>query len=412
MKKWLIVSLFCSASPAIFAQQATTPQEEWITIFVHGTVGRTVSIKYLRALFSKNIDGTRYKEETLKYRTGPTWARNQPAQKLGLHKIHMDTPIKNAAQLFARLYDEQQRKHYPRQKTVGYYTFGWSGLVNAHERRVEAEKFYKELKELVHQIRQLHPNIKIRIVGYSHGANVTLNMACLHYKDSQANFVVDEFISIAAPTQRETDCYIVYPFFKKAYVLYSCADCIQKWDIFSTKSFRSGRKFRDNARCTIESCIRQAEFRISMASCNDLKRCARCPVMHPHKRIKRSPGHIELWHFAKLCDCDGDGIYEPCFESKLYRYYFPLEPLPAAVFVPAVTATIDKHLPYRHSVIEMQPDTGKAVIRRKKSYSNQIIDFIPPATIEDMRTKSLPYLKKYTGFSPTHPNCPRCSRFS
>lgn len=402
MKKWLYSAVACiilSPLTASYAVEQEPPthdraslpsQEEWITIFVHGTVGKTVCPRFLGTYFRESIDGTAYKRETARHRNGPAWCKNHPAQEIGLRPIVMQGPVKRAAQLFAHLYDELQRTFYPHQHNLGYYTYGWSGLINPSERERDAKRFYQELKALVEHLSPQHPNLKIRLVGYSHGANVCLNLAMFHADDPTPTFVVDELVTIACPTQRETDCYIAYPLFKKAYNLYASSDCIQKKDCFSTIRFFSGRKFRSCARCLVEHAVQQVEIKVTMAAEKDLKRPA---CLRGSKRINRSPGHIEFWHFAELCDCDGDGHYDPCYESRFYRYYYPLAPLPTAALVPAITATVDRYLPYRNNVLEIQPDTGMAVVRQKHTNKKTKVPFISVEQLEALRAKSLPHLR-------------------
>lgn len=375
----------------------TSIHDEWINIFVHGSVGSSMYFKYFFTLFKKDISKTSYYDLTLKHRADKKWVKNHAAQELGLKKIDTSTKNKTAAQLFEQLYDMVQHTFFPEQTCIGSYTFGWSGVVNHKQRCLDAATFYQELKVLVAQIHKNRPHIKIRIIAYSHGGNVALNMAQEYEKDpNPGNFFINELIMIATPIQQETDCYALHPFFEKAYSIYSRSDCVQKADCFSTRGIFSGRNFCNNDRCPCAQAVQQIELKITVAACNDLKKGC---TTNSKKRIQRSPGHIELWYFADLCKykcSNGTEIYEPCFESKMYRPHFPLEPLPAALLAPGIVAAIQKHATNRgHLVIDIQPDTGKAILREKYTSNKQTIDFLSPDKINSLREIALNSLPKY-----------------
>lgn len=393
----IILLLLNTIAQSISPQKANIQQnDEWCTIFVHGSVGSSLYFKYFFTLFKEDVQDTSYYQLTKKHRNNPKWCKNHAAQALGLHKIDTTSQDnKTAAQLFAILYNYVQNKFFPHEYCNNFYTFGWSGIVNHKQRCNDAAIFYKELKALVKRLKTTNPYIKIRIVAYSHGGNVVLNMAQEHDNDPQAaDFVIDEVVLIATPIQCETDCYSLHPFFKRIYNIYSRADCVQKKDCFSKIRFFSGRKFRDNKRCPCSTATQQIELKISMAANKDLKAGQ---MTNATKRINRSPGHIELWYFANLCACECNGMetYEPCFESKLYRAHFPLEPLPAAILAPGLIALAQHHASsFPDIVIDVQPDTGKAVLRETSSSYKQIIDFIAPETFDTMRDIAFPYLQK------------------
>lgn len=364
--------------------------EEWITIFVHGTVGNSLCLRHFFTLFKKCVTGTPYEKETLVCRNGHQWCKNQAAQGLGLQKIDFDAPTRTSAHLFAYLYNRMQKEAYPSRTTRDYYTFGWSGLLNHDERCNAAALFYQDLKTYIAPLKQQNPNLKIQVVAHSHGANMVLHTADVHNNDKDPlTFNINELIVVAAPIQRETDCKSLDPFFENTYSVYSRADCVQKMDCFSLIRFFSGRKFKDSCRCEIGNVVQQIELKITVAADQDLKACSRSK-----KRINRSPGHIEFWHFAQLCFCEHDNQFEPCWTSRIYRSYFPLEPLPAAVFVPTIVAAAQKHLPYQHAVVELQPDTGKLVLRKKYTSEKQIVPFMHPEEIRKMRAQAMPYLQK------------------
>jgi len=377
--------------------QKHTHHDEWINIIVHGSVGSAMEFKYFFTLFKDDVSKTAYHKKTSEHRHDPKWTKNHAAQGLGLKKIDSSAEHKTAAQLFAQLYDSMQRKFYPDQTCIGSYTYGWSGVVNHKQRCKDAADFYKELKELMQTIKKTHAQIKIRIIAYSHGGNLVLDMAPEHTNDpNPTNFVINELVLIATPVQRETDCYALHPFFERIYSIYSRADCVQKADCFSTAGFFSGRLFCDNSRCPCSKAVQHIELKVTMAANKDLKPG---PTTHSKHRIDRSPGHIELWYFADLCEylCNGKGgSYQPCFESKLYRPYFPLEPLPGALLAPGLIFLLQNNASNCGSiVIDVQPDTGKAIVREKHTSNKQLIDFISPKELDQLRDEAFPHLKKH-----------------
>jgi hypothetical protein len=379
---------FLSAMIFIKSLSGTTPADKdpWVTIFIHGSMGDTICVKHLIKLFKNDITGSAYKRQTIKRRNEAAWWRYQPAQAVGLRKIHIEKKVQTAAQLFALLYDEMQQTFFPEQQTIGYYTYGWSGLINHQERVRTGRLLYQELKALIEDLKKTEPRLKVRVIGYSHGANVVLNMSYAHDIDpTPPDFVINEFIMVGAPIQRQTDCQIVSPFFETVYNIYSRSDCVQRLDIFSGVKTLASRKFYSNRCCSVPDKIYQTEVKLTISADKDIKQknCSK-------KRINRSPGHIELWHFQELCDCDGDGIFEPCFESSLYRRHFPLHPVPMAIFIPGII----KNTWYHETIFEMQPDRGKAIIRQRYCREKKAIDFLSENTIKSIRDRATPGRKK------------------
>lgn len=386
-----IVPIWCDQSH----EHATA--DEWINIYVHGSVGSSMRMKYFFTLFKKDVSKTSYYTQTCEHRNDPQWTKNHAAQGLGMQKIDPFSKHKTAAQLFAHLYDAVQHKFYPNQTCIDSYTYGWSGAVNHKKRCEDATIFYKELKELVLLKRESNLQVKVRIIAYSHGGNVVLNMAQEHNNDEHPNdFVINELILIATPVQQETDCYALHPFFERIYSICSRADCIQRADCFSTAGFFSGRSFCDNSRCPCSKAVQHIELKVTMAANKDLKNNL---TTSSKKRIDRSPGHIELWYFSDLCEycCNGvRGMYQPCFESKMYRPYFPLEPLPAALLAPGLVAALQNYSPNCGSiVVEVQPDTGKAIVREKHTSNKTTINFFSPQELDKLRDIAFPHLNKH-----------------
>ena len=57
------------------------------------------------------------------------------------------------------------------------YTYGWhSSNVSPRQRIKEGQKLYDAIQELLVEYRKTYKDIKLRVVGFSHGGNVILNM--------------------------------------------------------------------------------------------------------------------------------------------------------------------------------------------------------------------------------------------
>jgi hypothetical protein len=110
------------------------------------------------------------------------------------------------------------------------YTYGWhSSNVSPRQRIKEGKKLYEAIQELLLEYRKKHKDIKLRIVGFSHGGNVILNMIThLPFKD----FCVPiEIVLMGTPVQESTRDFINNPHVNKAYSFYSTGDWIQRVDI-------------------------------------------------------------------------------------------------------------------------------------------------------------------------------------
>lgn len=107
-----------------------------------------------------------------------------------------------------------------------FYAFGWSGKLSFEERAKSAQFLTQELLKLVDEHEQNY-GIKpiLRIVTFSHGGNVALNMAQFLPKDLQV-----ELVLIACPVQPETEDCVLADCFTKVYVISSLNDIAQVAD--------------------------------------------------------------------------------------------------------------------------------------------------------------------------------------
>src|SRR5204863_8304961 len=115
-----------------------------------------------------------------------------------------------------------------------YYTFGWSGLLSPKSRYNGGAELFKSLStELKNEFWDHSIFPKIRLIGYSHGGNVCLNIAAAKNNiDPNSPLSIDELVLIGVPIQTETDYLSADPIFKKIYHIFSRADHIQRIDFF------------------------------------------------------------------------------------------------------------------------------------------------------------------------------------
>lgn len=340
-------------------------QEDWITILVHGIVGfrANASVQTFIQVRKDCIDGTDYEKNVMQMREHPYFFTLQPIQKLGLHEVKENPHCTSAAYAFSQLYDDMLSLYGKPQKN-SYYTFGWSGLISEKRRYQAARCLYQGLQELIALYKKQKRHPKIRIMAYSHGGNVVLNLADLRAKEFSSDaFTIDELILVGLPIQAVTTRQVQSPLFKDVYSLYSRGDKVQRIDatspspynIFSQRTFKG--KFCKK--------ITQIELRYTAPLRN-----TGCLCLPPNMRgtVNQSPGHTELWFF---------GWVESGYRNNLHMY-----PLPGAIFLPYLMH-VAKQQPCTSVQIHLWPEKEMAIVRSdagskqvpflsKKRYSNLI----------------------------------------
>lgn len=321
---------------------ACAPQDMWINVFVHGTIGLRSHMNFSTFihLMKDDIEETHYKKAVDQLRNDPFFFKIQPIQDLGLQPIQI--PCKkncSAASLFAKAFEKNMTPN-PQIKNL-YYTFGWSGLLSITERIKASKILYTALEKEVQKLTRFYPkrNIHIRLVCYSHGGSVALHLAEIPHK----NLVIDELLLFGTPIQKETDYLIHDALFKKVYNFYSRKDLIQKMDCFSFKRFFSQRRFKKE--CLCEKLV-QVELKVMTNKYPGSSRY----------HINRSPSHTELWFFG--------------WTLHSYRKNFITYPLPLGTFLPnfidlLATCAPDK----QHVTITLYPDGTARIKERNKSWT-------------------------------------------
>lgn len=325
---FIIAILSCSLACA-------TGKDVWVTIFVHGSFSLKphLNISNIIKMFNDSIEESLYYRSTEINRRDPFFYKNQAMGELGLHRIDITNPTTIlAAPTVALAYEAISRTAgYP--ESNHYYTFGWSGLVSNKLRYIEAGFLYKELTKLVNKMRQDGYNPLLRIIGYSHGGNLGLQLGAIHQtKSKEEQVFIDEFHMIGTPIQLETDYLITSPIFKRSYNWYSRGDGVQTLDFFSFKRFFSKKKFSKRNNFTPPKNLTQIRLKISELIPKNCKYIGTIPnndkELYRHFReINFDPGHFELWFMG--------------WTTLRYRKEFPINPLPVMIFLPLITQYIN-----------------------------------------------------------------------
>jgi hypothetical protein len=370
MKYCIVVISFFSC---MFHQLHTVPEKEvWITVFIHGTIGLRpcISISTFLKLVCDKIEHSNYKRIVGAIRSDPFFFQSQPMQELGFELIDMNPKHKEgaASAIFANIFDSVLNHH--DYQTETYVTFGWSGLLSPSERFKDAYNLYRALQKERQTLQKTYPKtpIKIRLVAYSHGGSVALNLAAVReQKYPDDTFSIDETLMIGVPIQKETERMLCHPIFKQVYHFYSRADKIQKLDCCSLQRFFSNRRFNKTCEGNVPHKLTQVEIKIQVPS---------KPGAFP--RVDRSPNHIELWFFG--------------WTVSGYRSYFPLYPLPTSAILPSLVEMLQKYAPHeQHVIVTLQPTKGVALIRTRHEWNTQEVSWISADRLHQLQEQATLY---------------------
>ena len=350
----------------------STNADVWLTIFVHGTIvlHPRFLIENIAALKHDKVDDTLYGHVIKDARSISFFFQSQAIQEPGLKKIN-ESLIKRGYTSGALAYtiqrlqcfmslDNQTRNH--------YYTFGWSGLISNSSRKEAAHKLYIQLDNQIREYKQRGINPKIRLIGYSHGGNVCLNMA--HYACNN-DWHVDELILLGVPVQPATDYLIADPLFKKSYHIYSREDHVQQHDFFSFGFSR--QYFKPHGEFELPDNLTQIKLRVAKTVSCEYPIIARQHSFIYHRPL--SPGHIELWFFG--------------WTPNYYRKRYPFYPLPTIAFIPYVIHQIQQnvtgHDPERPLVVTLAPEQEiMSIAMNKKDKCPLIVPFVPMETLDEL----------------------------
>ncbi|MBM18017.1 MAG: hypothetical protein CL947_03045 [Epsilonproteobacteria bacterium] len=392
MIKKLCIS-FLLLAPLLQAESSNNNTHNmWITVFIHGSFSLRphLNISNILKMLNDAIEETVYYRSTEINRRDPFFYKNQAMGEMGLHKIDITKPTTiMAAPTVAQAFEEvaQLAGYAPSDQ---YYTFGWSGLVSNKLRYIEANFLYTDLAKLIKKLRNQGHNPKVRIIGYSHGGNIGLQLGALHHtKNSQDQIYIDEFHLLGTPIQVETDYLINSSVFKRVYNWYSRSDGVQSLDFFSFKRWFSRKKFTKRKNFSLPDKLTQIRIKVSNFKQRAMKKQLHRPPEN-NKEIKKyfkefnyDPGHFELWFMG--------------WTILTYRKEFPTNPLPIMIFIPLITKYLQEHpnAP-RDLVAEIQPYFNKVELypyrAKHKKHFHIIKPFVDENKLQEMRTHALKFV--------------------
>jgi hypothetical protein len=339
-----LLSIFYVSSPYAslhsIAMHTTDRNAPWLTVFIHGTfvVKPQFLLGSIAQLVQDDIQGTMYAETVKTARHHPVFFKNQAMQELGLKKIDVNNPDKRYACIaLARIFELLETKEYNLNNTNYYYTFGWSGLVSNSVRKQEAETLSAQLAQEVAQLHSQGIKPKIRLICYSHGGTLALNLADLSQSSALS---IDELILMGTPIQSNTACLMEQPLFKKIYNIFSPSDSVQGNDFFSEPGKTSKQRVTVQGNYALLAKLIQVELRIS-ATEPRLPNFKDRTIPWRYRKVK-DPGHIELWFFG--------------WTPRYYRKTFPLYPLPAAALIPSLLHVLSQYpRTTSHVIVDVNP---------------------------------------------------------
>lgn len=343
------------------------------------------------------VEDTLYSDTVRHMRNDDFFYKNQAMQQIGFHKVDPTRIEKGyASGLIARQLDTVEKLTDPYHTYENhYYTYGWYGLLSTRLRYFDSIPLYEGILAEVKKFRDQGIEPQIRLIGYSHGGNVCLNLGAVRQNEPvDQNLRIDELILLGVPIQCETDFLLSDPIFKRVYQIYSRGDRIQKLDFFSTKRFFSRRMFTSRSYFKLPKKLTQVQVRITRAVRG--KNRSSLPCFNPNdvpsvsgksKRFRdASPGHIELWFYG--------------WTPENYRKNFILEPLPFMIFIPLLLDQIEDTLdraqtpkPEKPIIFDIRPEYEQVIIKNQKSWKNvTLMEFLDQKTIQELKDMVKPYI--------------------
>lgn len=252
------------------------PNETWVNIFIHGTVGSFFSLVNFPSVKKDDFENSLFQKLCIQTRSNPYFYKDQIISDIGMHQIFLNdfdspktlasTKILEGYALFNKLAMSSKDKNL-------YFLYGWKGFLSQKQRRADAILFYNDILKLKKKLKDSGViNPRFRIFGHSHGGNVALNLAGVFYhifqdddfsKKFYSNFeigdyvkflftesphilelpkskiFIDELVMLGTPIQEESSLFIASEIFGKVFNIYSKADTIQGVDFVSTRAGES-----------------------------------------------------------------------------------------------------------------------------------------------------------------------------
>lgn len=369
-----------------------------LTVFVHGIMSIKPHLSFSNFLrfITDRVEDTLYSNTVRFMRQDPFFYKNQAMQEIGFHKIDPNRIEKGyASGLIARQFTLIDESVHPNSMYENhYYNYGWYGLLSTRLRYFDSIPLYEGILAEVKKFREQGIDPEVRLIGYSHGGNVCLNLGAVRQNEPvDQSLKIDELVLLGVPIQCETDFLLTDPIFKHVYQLYSRGDRIQKLDFFSTKRFFSRRTFTPRTYFALPEKLTQIQLRITRAVRSNKRECLPCfnlndvpSVSGKSKRFRdASPGHIELWFYG--------------WTPENYRKNFILDPLPFCIFIPLVLDLIEDTRerartpnPSKPIIFDIRPEYEQIIIKNQKSWKNvTILEFFDKQTMQELKDMAEPY---------------------
>lgn len=337
-----------------------------MTIFVHGavTLGPMTPVTYFNLFMSDKAPDSLYEKAIQRVRSDPFFFESQPIKEVGFHQINFDE-IKagSAAEAFVSIFDKISKKIDKNDTLYRYYTFGWLGSFSKRRRKEYAAALYQHLLAECNVLRAQGFNPVIQIIGYCHGAQLTLELGEVAKEyGSSIPLCIDESILIGMPVSPDAALCVASPIFKKVIVITSKRDRVRPIDIFVSKQLWHGEMIPID-----DPIVREKIIHIDLRVYQQLgsKRKGN-PIFFDEKNNfiinrkawrNRSPGHIELWFFQ--------------WTPSNYRKKWILAPFPAAVFLPIILQYVNEEQGYftknEPLIVDIRPEVQKLFVRQTGS---------------------------------------------
>lgn len=400
---YVVISIFFGSKAKVTTEQQPHPvkNEVWVTVFVHGimSIKPHLSMENFFNLLNDTVEETSYAKTVELMRNDPFFYKNQAMQGFGLQKVEVDYAKGNASGALVHLFNQVRSHCNIPDEHNHYYTYGWSGLLSKSVRYKNAFGLFTALEQLVYEYQQQGITPKIRLIGYSHGGNVCLNLAAIHQQEfPYSPLAIHQLILIGMPVVPESDYLVTDPMFKRVYHLYSNKDRVQTLDLFSTNRTFSNRTFEPRKNFKIPDTLTQIEIKITRFTRGVKEKQKRAQLTNDfsknnvvtgttHLLRNSSPGHVELWFFG--------------WTPAHYRKTYPLYPLPTVFITPFILYhmhLIEKNSPLPQRItFDIRPDNAVAVIKQhdQRIHKHHVVPFIPYEKLVAMKTTIFNFAPEY-----------------
>lgn len=336
------------------ATSASSAQDKWITIFLHGGGAHPLYLNISDAfkLLHDDIQNSVYTQTTQLLREDPYFMKLHPQDRVGLHKVWpiKDKPINeySGGEIFGKLFSDISNA--VGLKPTELYAFGWSGLLSCKARRKAAIKLYEAIKNLYYKVKKQGDNPRFRIIAYSHGGNTALHMGEAARNNGYTPFKIDELILVSTPVHINTQFYLQNGLFQKVYLFYSKGDNIQSSDFVSSPTHSFAHHFFHKKHGPLPHKITQVQMRIFRTHILIPQKDGTVHIMPKYEMVH--PNHTEMFFFG--------------WTPEWYRKYFPLRPLSVGLLIPLFLKTIsEQHLNGKHIRITLYPEEERMAIKIK-----------------------------------------------